>query len=257
MVLCHGGPGLSDNLGPLACLADPRATVHRYDQRGAPRSTGTGPFDVATAVADLEHLRRFWGHDRWVVGGHSWGANLALLYALAHPERTAGVVYLSGLGTTWGWQAQTRRHRMSRLSSDERRELVGLEARAAVGDDAALPRMLRLLWSTDFASRDAADRVLDDGPLYRAPRNDALAAELSRSHRAALDAGIDEAVAALQAPVLCLHGAADADPSRSRRVADLAPAGRWALIPDAGHSPWLEQPALVGSELVAFIDAIY
>ncbi|HJS95420.1 MAG TPA: alpha/beta fold hydrolase [Solirubrobacteraceae bacterium] len=91
LVLCHGGPGLSDNLQPVAARVDDLARVHRYDQRGSGRSRSAGPFDVASFVADLDALRRHWGHERWLVGGHSWGANLALCYAVTHPHRTIAV----------------------------------------------------------------------------------------------------------------------------------------------------------------------
>jgi dienelactone hydrolase len=36
-------------------------------------------------IADIEFLRRHFGHERWLVAGHSWGAGLVLRYALAHP----------------------------------------------------------------------------------------------------------------------------------------------------------------------------
>ena len=71
LVLCHGGPGLSDNLGPLAVMIDDIARVHRFDQRGGGRSSTGCPLDVDTLVADLDALRGHWGHERWVVGGHS------------------------------------------------------------------------------------------------------------------------------------------------------------------------------------------
>jgi len=71
-------------MAPVAEMVEDLALVHRYDQRGSGRSRSDGPFDVASFVADLEALRRHWRHDRWLVGGHSWGANLALFYALAH-----------------------------------------------------------------------------------------------------------------------------------------------------------------------------
>jgi pimeloyl-ACP methyl ester carboxylesterase len=60
---------MSDNLEPLAAMLDDLVTVHRFDQRGGGRSTGTGEGQtVAGAVADLEALRRRWGHRRWMVG---------------------------------------------------------------------------------------------------------------------------------------------------------------------------------------------
>jgi proline iminopeptidase len=67
VVLCHGGPGLSDNLAPVAEMVEDIALVHRYDQRASGRSRSDGPFDVPSFVADLEGLRRHWDHERWVV----------------------------------------------------------------------------------------------------------------------------------------------------------------------------------------------
>ncbi len=67
-----GGPGLSDNLGAVAAMLEDRVRVHRYDQRGSGRSRSDAPFEVNQFVADLEALREHWGHERWLVGGHSW-----------------------------------------------------------------------------------------------------------------------------------------------------------------------------------------
>lgn len=93
VVLNHGGPGVSDNLKPVAEMLEDLALVHRYDQRGSGRSRSAGAFDVGSLVADLDALRQHWGHEQWLAGGHSWGAHLALFYALEHPDRTLGVIY--------------------------------------------------------------------------------------------------------------------------------------------------------------------
>lgn len=98
MVLCSGGPGCCDYLDPVASMIDDLVRVCRYDARGCGRSSDAGPYDVQTSVDDLEALRAHFGHERWVVGGHSWGAFLALAYALDHPAHTAAVVYLAGTG---------------------------------------------------------------------------------------------------------------------------------------------------------------
>lgn len=153
LVLAHGGPGLSNNLTAVAEMVADVARVHLYDQRGGGRSSAAGPFDVATFVDDLEALR----DERWVVGGHSWGAALALFYALAHPGRTLGVVYLAGTSVRWGFQERVRRERMSRLTAGERKELEALGRRLdGGGTERDRARFLRLIWSTDFASPGAA-----------------------------------------------------------------------------------------------------
>ena len=83
VVLCHGGAGLWDYLEPVAAHLMPIARVHRWEQRGCGRSDRVGPYSIARCIADLEALRRHFGHERWLVVGHSWGAGLALRYALA------------------------------------------------------------------------------------------------------------------------------------------------------------------------------
>jgi pimeloyl-ACP methyl ester carboxylesterase len=95
VVLCHGGPGGVDMLDAVSPMIRDLARVHRFEQRACGRSSGGPPFTMVAAVADLDTLRRHWGHDRWVVGGHSFGAALALAYALDHPDRVDGVIYLS------------------------------------------------------------------------------------------------------------------------------------------------------------------
>ena len=101
LVLCHGGPGLWDYLGPASSLINDLVKVHRYDQRGGGRSTDDTTHTVAAMVEDLESLRQHWGCERWSVGGHSWGASLALAYAAAHPSRVDKVLYISGTGLGW------------------------------------------------------------------------------------------------------------------------------------------------------------
>jgi proline iminopeptidase len=252
VVLCHGGPGLSDNLGPLACMIDDLARVHCYDQRGSGRSRGDGGFDVDTFVADLEALRTHWGHPKWVVGGHSGGANLALFYALAHPKPTLGVIYLAGTGLRWGWQQDAQRRRRARLSDAERAELADLQRRLAVGDTAAIERFLRLMWITDFADRRHA-HVLDEQPLYRFPRDEHIFRAVTETYKTHLETGVEDQVRLLDVPVLVIHGAHDTDPARARRVAQLAPRGRWVELEHSAHCPWLEEPAALCDALRRFL----
>lgn len=240
LALCHGGPGLSDNLGPVAEMVEDLALVHRHDQRGSGRSRSDGPFDVASFLADLEALRRHWGHERWLVGGHSWGANLALVYALTHPDRTLGVIYLAGSGLRREGREAARRLRLARLTEAEREEL-------ATADPA---RVQQLMGTTDFADRRQA-RV----PLYQWPRDETVFRAVSQSFEALVESGPDEEVRRLDVPVLVIHGAHDA-PARAREVAELAPRGRWVELEHSAHVPWLEEPAALRDLLRAFIQEV-
>lgn len=99
LLLSNGGPGCGDYLAPLAdVLAGPGRRVVRWEMRGTGRSGGdpAGPFTLAQTLADLEAIRTQLSVDRWVIGGHSFGADLAVLYALTHPDHCAGILAVSG-----------------------------------------------------------------------------------------------------------------------------------------------------------------
>ena len=97
-VVLHGGPGAHhDYLLPgFDALAVGRELIY-YDQRGGGRSPV--PRDVPVGwteqVADLEALRERWSLDRLTLAGYSWGALLALLYALDHPQRVERLALIS------------------------------------------------------------------------------------------------------------------------------------------------------------------
>jgi proline iminopeptidase len=251
LVLCHGGPGSYDYLGPVAELVDDVAEVHRFDQRGGGRSTAGGPWTVGALVDDLEELRRHWRHECWVVAGHSWGAHLALFYALAHPQRTLGLLFLNGTGVRWGWGSERRANRMPRLAPGERAEVVRLEAELARGaEEPALSRLRDLWWLTDFADRRNADR----SPRFTdCPTNPTVVAALERDWQRALD-GIDHKLLELTARALVLHG--EADPIGElgpRELARLLPRGRFVSLTGVGHVPWLEDRDALRHHLRSFV----
>ena len=97
-VLCSGGPGCCDYMEPVAQMIDDRLRVIRFEQRGCGRSTKDGLYDIKTATNDMERIREALNIETWTVGGHSWGANLALFYALAYPQRINSLIYLAGNG---------------------------------------------------------------------------------------------------------------------------------------------------------------
>jgi len=94
----HGGPG-SGFSDKMKTLFDPRK--HRvifHDQRGAGKSTPFASVDHNTSqdlVEDIERLRAHLGIERMHVVGGSWGSTLALLYAIAHPERVTKLLLWS------------------------------------------------------------------------------------------------------------------------------------------------------------------
>ena len=113
VMLCNGGAGCCDYLAPVAAMLEDVAEVFRFEQRGCGRSEHAPPYTVETCLTDLESVREHYGVDRWIVGGHSWGADLALIYALEHTERVAGLVCVSGgrMHNDREWHAEYERRR--------------------------------------------------------------------------------------------------------------------------------------------------
>jgi proline iminopeptidase len=262
LVLCHGGPGMSDNLEPLAQMVEDLVTVHRFDQRAGGRSTGVGEGQtVAGAVADLEALRAHWGHRRWLVGGHSWGAMLALCYTLAHSDRVTGLLYLSGPGldATATTRDRVRAARLARLTEAERARLLAAEHRLSDnGDDEdAAATVARLLWLTDFADRSSAPDFTAE-PLFAYPRNEEAAAALDQDRvRWLADPTLRRRLRKLAIPTLVLHGGRDPLPAEgAAELARLLPSARLEILPGVGHTPWLEDAAMVRQALRRFINAM-
>lgn len=256
LVLCHGGPGDHDVLGPVAAMVEALTTVFRYEQRGCGRSERTPPYDVATFVADLEGLRRHWGHERWIVGGHSWGAGLALTYAVHHPERVRALLYLSGTGITLEWRDEYDRNRMRRLSLEERERFADLRARRAAAEgreaDQIAEAYVALLWSTNFADPSKASPP-DHGPVnYEV--NQLVGADWNRFLQ---QGDLSSQVRQLQFPALVVHGDSDPRPAwAAAHLAQLLPRAQFVLLPEVGHMPWLERPELLRKALRDFLTSL-
>ncbi|MFD8807678.1 alpha/beta fold hydrolase [Streptomyces sp. NPDC059597] len=125
LVLCHGGPGLWDMFGDVAELLAGALPVIRWDQRGCGRSEPCdGPWTTARFVADLDAVRRHFGLERMALLGHSWGAQLALSYALARPERVSTLIYVSGtgIGPDRDWHPAYRAAFLARLGDHPERD---------------------------------------------------------------------------------------------------------------------------------------
>lgn len=260
VVWCHGGPGGTDALGPDAEMIDDVARVHRYEQRACGRSGGRPPFTMDRSIADLDALRSHWGHERWIVAGHSFGASLALAYALRHPARTDALVLVScaiRLNGQPDWQERYQATRLERLPEAPRRRFLEIRELREQGDEdpLLLAEMRRLSGPTDFGDRAVAERVAGRYEAELARVNNEVNRELGAdSRRWFEEPGLREAVRALDVPVLLVHG--DADPRPMAAVAALAaelPRARLVRLPGVGHFPWWEAPDILRDVLRGFI----
>jgi proline-specific peptidase len=104
VLLLHGGPGSpSDYLVPLLDLASDGYRVVRYDQLGSRRSDKPDDltlWQVPRFVAEVEAVRIALGLGKMRLIGQSWGAFLALEYALHHQRQLQSLVLYSGCAST-------------------------------------------------------------------------------------------------------------------------------------------------------------
>ena len=241
LLLLHGGPGLWDYFGPLVKRIEQAVTAIRCDQRGCGRSTGEGPFTMVQAVDDIEQLRSFYGYDSWHVLGHSWGAELALRYAAAYPSRTAGVVYVAGVGAGEGYRAGFKCEFERRLGTDLSR-FRELEARECTEDEQRELTIMR--WTADYSpssdtkalARDMWDRRLPNVQLNHRANRELWADRLT--------VDLLSVAPTIELPVTIIQGRDDPRPWQAvDQLAALLPNMRRHIIDGAGHLPWVEKPA--------------
>ncbi|SNX69778.1 prolyl aminopeptidase [Cereibacter ovatus] len=95
VLVLHGGPGGGCSPSMRRYFDPERYRVVLFDQRGCGRSRPHASVEANTTwhlVADIEAIRHKLGIDRWACFGGSWGATLALIYAISHPDRVTHLV---------------------------------------------------------------------------------------------------------------------------------------------------------------------
>jgi len=95
IIFLHGGPGNGcEDKDKYKFNPDTQRVIF-HDQRGSGQSTPTGSLEHNTTqhlIADIKKIANHLKLDKFVIAGGSWGSTLALTYAIAHPDRVAGMV---------------------------------------------------------------------------------------------------------------------------------------------------------------------
>lgn len=245
-----------DLLWPTFAPFAERRQVILYDQRGRGESQappGTRAARIEHDALDVRALREALGIASWDLAGHSWGGGIALLAAAADVAGTRRIVTFDAVGATSGWldalHGRAVAHLAARHLDAERAALSALDPRALFTDDPALhAEYSRALYPAWFHDPTA---MLAPPPLAISPTGAAVAARLRRE-------GYDwrETYAKVRAPVLLIHGEFDAVPSaEAEATARIIPRAHALKIPEAGHMPFFEFPAMVFEAALRFLDA--
>jgi proline iminopeptidase len=205
---------------------------------------------MARSIVDLEALRRHWGYERWLVGGVSFGAALALAYALEHPDRVEALAYVScavRLNGQPDWTEQFRRARIERIPEPERTRYLELQRHCNERSDAdpsLATAARRLIATTDFGHVELARRMTNRIEAELATVNQEVNRELGDDFdRYFMAPGVRDRLRALDCPVLLVHGAADPRPvAATEALAAELPRARLVCLPDVGHYLHWEAP---------------
>lgn len=95
VLVLHGGPGGGCSPAMRRYFDPAHYRVVLFDQRGCGRSRPHASVEANTTwhlIRDIERIRTDLGIDRFILFGGSWGATLALVYAITHPDRVAAMV---------------------------------------------------------------------------------------------------------------------------------------------------------------------
>jgi proline iminopeptidase len=237
LVLCHGGPGLWDMFGSLAAELSDAHTVWRWDQRGGGRSAPGGPYTIERFVADVDAVVDAAGPPVALLG-HSWGAQLALAYALRHPAKITRLVYVSGTGlSVESWRPEFRAAFRRRLGPDADR-LAELEEAGATRAAAVLQ------WTADVVDPARAPGIAEQmaTPWFEVDREANRGIHLDQTAHWD-EAAVEEACRTLAVPTLILEGADDIRPRWAvDSLAAALPDVTRVTLPGVGHLPWLEAP---------------
>jgi len=261
LVLLHGGPGGCDQLQPVADRLDDLVQVHRYEQRGCGRSTGGPPYTVERWLNDLEGLRNHWQHPQWIVYGHSFGAELALAYAVAFPSRVRAIIYMSCLPALLAegrGEEEFRANRSARIAEPLRARFVELRRIRDEGGENWTPALAAELscigLSAEFGDPAVAARHSDVMVASARPTNGEINKALGEdSRRCAGRSDFLARVREIECPALVLHGDRDLRPMwAAERLAQHLPNSRFARLP-GGHFPWLEAPFELRQALRDFV----
>jgi pimeloyl-ACP methyl ester carboxylesterase len=253
LVMVHGGPGVPDYLAPVAGIVDDVCLVHRYDQRGTGGSPWQGEHTIARHVHDLALLLDAWAHDRVVLVGHSFGANMASYFLLAHPERVAGLIQIAGPFLD-PWREADRAAQRARRTDEQQTRLDELDAMQS-RTDAEEIEYLTLSWFTDHADRARAwDWALASARTLR-PVNYAMNSQLNAAKKAdPLESHVDELREHLPAGAMIIGGADDSRPADALRRLGARLNCEVIIVPNAGHYPWLEAPDAFGAAFRAAVE---
>jgi 2-succinyl-6-hydroxy-2,4-cyclohexadiene-1-carboxylate synthase len=176
-----------------------------------------------------------------VLVGYSLGGRLALRAVLRDPGRYAGVVTV---GATAGLDDPSLRS--ARAEADDR---------LAAWMEAAPIEDIVSIWERQPLFADQPEALIEEQRPGRLSHDPAGLAMLLRTAGQGVLEPVWHELLTLDLPVLAIAGARDEGyVAAARRIADVAPRGRAAIVEDAGHAVHLQRPERVADLIEGFLN---
>ncbi|MCQ2559248.1 MAG: alpha/beta hydrolase [Clostridia bacterium] len=251
LLFIHGGPGSGAwEFSPVAEILAQDFNIWLPDQRGCLRSDpipAETNFGLQTILDDLDNIRQQLQISQWIVLGHSYGGQLALAYALQNPQAVSQIVFICpSFYLLWSLE-QVYRKCQDLLLQDSR-----TSAQTA-------PEYLQLLAQIpESVRRDAYYesnwQLHPTYPDFPASAQGQRQQDLLFAEGKAFENWLPY-LKKLSVPALLLNGAYDPIcESRQQEIFLQAnPQNKLWIIPEAGHSPYNDQPELFCKLLKQFI----
>lgn len=254
LIVLHGGPDFDHRylLPELDRLKDVFRLIY-YDQRGRGRSADhVRPEDVSLAsdLDDIDKVRQHFGLDAPALLGHSWGAVLALEYALRHPTRVSHLILMSPAPASASDVEVMRKAYLEQLGADmadRQRDIIASPAYQA-GDPETVAARYRIHFKPALKEAEDYEKLMARMKAgFISQGREGILKARAVEDRLYLDTwqvpGYDllPKLRDLNIPTLVIVGDHDFIPVEvAERIARAIPNGTLVTIEDCGHFPYLE-----------------
>lgn len=236
VAVIHGGPGAAGETAPVA-----RTLSNNYGVLEPLQTVDS----LEGQIAELKSVLEDNANLPITMIGFSWGAWLSYIFTASYPDLVKKLILVSGGPFEEKYAAGINEVRMSRLSEEEKTEVISLyrkfnDSRIEAKDE-VFQRFGKL-----FSKADAYDPIDDDSDKiiydFKIFQNVWKEAEEVRKNGLLLDLG-----GKIKCPVVAIHGDYDPHPAEgvkeplARKLMDF----KLILLENCGHKPWIEKQAKV------------
>lgn len=234
LVLLNGIMMTTQSWSPMLPRLASRHRCVLHDFRGQLRSEKPGRYTLEQHVDDLRALLDELGIERADIVGTSYGGEIGMLFAIAHPERVRKLAVIACVAE----------------ADDVLREKVGRWIDVARHDPTHL---YEETVHDNFSQAFLTPRFIELGHERLRTYPPEWFESFAQLCEAALTLHVDPAKIAAPMLVVCGENDALKPVAHSRAIAGRAPDAQLVVIPNAGHAVVVEKPDAVCAAIEAFL----